>query len=181
MIGIGFYLINIIISVGNILIGGLDILFFVTSYYIFYPFLVVLFFPFTLVRILPSGFLHGVGYLNAFQVLTWLVFPPLSIGFTFWTWLTYRMAGSGSYNRTRSSSLLLGILGMFFGSMISGIFSLLAYAKQGELIQLPLGPTKGVVQPTVPSQKFCSRCGQAVILGMKFCTNCGTEVATTTK
>lgn len=109
---------------------------------------------------MPSGMV-------AFPFIPMGIFGVISIGFTAWSWTTLRNIEGGRYSDARTSSLVLGIFGLFFAWLIGGIFFILAYAKLGEILQpqIPITP-----------QRFCVSCGRAVPADAKFCSNCGKEV-----
>ena len=100
--------------------------------------------------------------------VAFLLFIPGLI-LTIFARATMRNIDKGRYNQARTSSLILGIIGLFFGMLIGGIFFLLAYAKLGES---PMQPA--TLQP-IP-QKFCVKCGRAVPLDATFCPHCGKEL-----
>jgi hypothetical protein len=82
---------------------------------------------------------------------------------TIFAWITVRDIDRGTYDRARTNSLILGIIGLFFGLVVGGIFFLLAYSKLGESTTQPL------------PRRFCVNCGKAVSSDAKFCSNCGKE------
>jgi hypothetical protein len=92
-----------------------------------------------------------------------LLFIP-GILLAMFAWITVRDIDRGVHGRARTNSLILGILGLFFGLLIGGIFFLLAYSKLGESTA-HLSPTR-----------FCVNCGRAVSSDAKFCSNCGKEL-----
>jgi len=97
-----------------------------------------------------------------------LLFIP-GIVLTIFARTTLRNIDIGRYSQARTYSLILGIIGLFFGMLIGGIFFLLAYAKLGES---PIQPA--TLQPL--PQRFCVKCGRAVPLDAKFCPHCGNEL-----
>jgi len=123
--------------------------------------------------------------------LIWLL---LSVGLTAWAALTFSNIEKGHYTEAHTASLVLGILGLFFGLLIGGIFFLLAYGKLGELIhpqpsygfqpyphnypqQFPEAPPPQPSPAFNPmNQRFCVNCGRPVLAGSKFCPNCGKEL-----
>jgi hypothetical protein len=82
---------------------------------------------------------------------------------------TVRNIDTGRYSQARTYSLILGIIGLFFGMLIGGIFFLLAYAKLGE------SPTQPFTLQPLP-RRFCVKCGRAVPLDAEFCPHCGNEL-----
>jgi len=102
------------------------------------------------------------------SLVLFLLFIP-GIILTVLAWITVRNIDGGRYGQARTYSLLLGIIGLFFGFLIGGIFFLLAYAKLGESITQP-----AIVQPL--PQRFCVNCGRAVSLDAKFCSHCGKKL-----
>jgi hypothetical protein len=97
-----------------------------------------------------------------------LLFIP-GIILTIFARTTVRNIDIGRYGQARTYSLILGIIGLFFGMLIGGIFFLLAYAKLGES---PMQPA--TLQPL--PQRFCVKCGRAVPLDAEFCPHCGKEL-----
>lgn len=97
-----------------------------------------------------------------------LMFIP-GIVLTIFARTTVRDIEVGRYSQARTYSLILGIIGLFFGLLIGGIFFLLAYANLGEPVTQPT-----VVQPF--PQRFCVNCGRAVSPDSKFCSYCGKEL-----
>jgi uncharacterized protein YacL len=101
-------------------------------------------------------------------IAAFVLFIP-GIVLTIFARTTMRNIDTGRYSQARTYSLILGIIGLFFGMLIGGIFFLLAYAKLGES---PMQPA--TLQPL--PQRFCVKCGRAVPLDAKFCPNCGKEL-----
>jgi uncharacterized protein with PQ loop repeat len=97
-----------------------------------------------------------------------LLFIP-GIILTIFARATLRNIDTGRYSQARTSSLILGIIGLFFGMLIGGIFFLLAYARLGE------SPIQPVTLQPIP-QRFCVKCGRAVPLDATFCPHCGKEL-----
>ncbi len=98
-----------------------------------------------------------------------LLFIP-GIVLTIFAWMTVRNIEMGKYAQARTYSLILGIIGLFFGAIIGGIFFLLAYANLGESMTPPMA-----VQPL--PQRFCVNCGRAVVApNTKYCAYCGKEL-----
>jgi len=113
-------------------------------------------------------------------IITTTVFPfIISIVFMFlfvpgiilsvFAWTTVKNIDVGKFGQARTYSLILGIIGLFFGLLIGGIFFLLSYAKLGESMMQPI-----MVQ-SFP-QRFCVICGRAVSSDAKFCSHCGKEL-----
>ena len=96
-----------------------------------------------------------------------LIFLIPSIILTFVAWSTVKAIDAGRYGQARTNSLILGIIGLFFGIIIGGIFFLLAYANLGEQPQ-PRPPQQ---QP----QKFCVNCGKPISPYDRYCPHCGKE------
>ncbi len=141
---------------------------------------------------------------TVFDIFGFIVFPVfgliwllLSIGLTAWAVLTFSNIEKGHFTEAHTASLVLGILGIFFGFLIGGIFFLLAYGKLGDLIHpqpsygfQPYPQTypppqfpQAAPAPPQPSpafnpmnQRFCVNCGRPLMTGTKFCPNCGKEV-----
>lgn len=99
-------------------------------------------------------------------VLIFAFIPAIVL--TFFAWTTVKHIDAGRYSQARTYSLILGIVGLFFGLILGGIFFFLAYANLGET---PLQP----YQPTTSPQKFCVQCGRPVSADTKFCPYCGKE------
>ena len=71
--------------------------------------------------------------LRFFRVPFFLFGVIISGGLTAWAWVTLKCIESGRGSKARISCLILGILGLYFGLLIGGIFFLLAYAKLGKV------------------------------------------------
>jgi hypothetical protein len=71
-------------------------------------------------------------YLRFFRVPFFLLGIIISGGLTVWAGVTSKHIGSGRGNKARTSSLILGILGLYFGMLIGGIFFLLVYTRLGK-------------------------------------------------
>jgi hypothetical protein len=98
-----------------------------------------------------------------------LLFIP-GIILTIFAWMTVKNIEVGKYAQARTYSLILGIIGLFFGAIIGGIFFLLAYSNLGESMTPPMA-----VQPL--PQRFCVNCGRAVVApNTKYCAYCGKEL-----
>ena len=103
----------------------------------------------------------------------------VNIGLTYWAWTTYKKIDEGNYEAARTSSLVLGILGLlpFLGSFIGGIFFLLAYAKLGDVLRWAAYPATPVAFPSGPaSTRFCVSCGRNVDAHNLFCAHCGAQL-----
>ena len=100
-------------------------------------------------------------------------------GLTYWAWFTYKKIDEGNYEAARTSSLVLGILGLlpFLGSFIGGIFFLLAYTKLGEMLRWAAYPTTSVsFASSSVSTRFCVSCGRGVAMDNLFCAHCGAQL-----
>jgi hypothetical protein len=107
-------------------------------------------------------------FFGLISLAVFLLFIP-GIILTVLAWTTVRNIDVGRYGQARTYSLILGIIGLFFGMLIGGIFFLLAYAKLGESVIQP------AAIPPKP-QRFCVKCGRAVPLDAQFCPHCGKEL-----
>ena len=106
-------------------------------------------------------------YMTLIILIFFLAFIP-GIILTLFAWMTLRAIDAGRYNQAHTYSLILGIIGLFYG-LISGIFFLLAYAKLGESM------AQTFLSQPIP-QRFCVNCGRVVSLGDRFCKHCGKEL-----
>ena len=106
----------------------------------------------------PSYFLSLI-YLFLFIQAVWTGFG------TVWAWITLRDINHGKYSQARTTTLIIGIIGLIFAMLIGGIFFLLTYRALGESTIQP---------PTV--QRSCVNCGAAVSVDAKFCNRCGKEL-----
>ncbi len=105
-----------------------------------------------------------------------LLFVP-GVIFTIFAWITVGNIDRERYSQARTYSLILGIIGLFYG-IISGILFLLAYGKLSETTTNRI--SRSAIQPppaiqAVP-QRFCVNCGRPVSVGARFCSNCGKEL-----
>ena len=103
-------------------------------------------------------------------LMVFLILLIPAIVLTFFAWSTVKAIDAGRIGQARTNSLILGIIGLFFGVVIGGIFFLLAYARLGEIPQ-PYTPQP---QP----QKFCVNCGKPISPNDRYCTYCGKEQPT---
>ena len=94
------------------------------------------------------------------------IFTAISIGFALWSWSALKQIDRGRFIAARTSTLILGVFGVFLAFLIGGIFFLLAYGRVGEALQ-PL-----MAVPT-PSFRVCTSCGRALASDAKFCSYCG--------
>jgi energy-coupling factor transporter transmembrane protein EcfT len=122
-------------------------------------------------RPISTSLLPTIGFAFPFILIAivflLLFFPGVIL--TIFAWITLRNMEIGKYAQARTSSLILGIVGLFFGLIIGGIFFLLAYANLGEYMT-PLM----AVQPL--PQRFCVNCGRAMAPNTKYCAYCGKEL-----
>jgi hypothetical protein len=103
-----------------------------------------------------------------FLPLAFVLFVP-GVILTVFAWMTMRDIDTGRYGQARTYSLILGIVGLFFGMLIGGIFFLLAHSKLSEL----------TVQPVQQlGRRFCVNCGNPMSLDAKYCGRCGKEQPT---
>lgn len=116
-------------------------------------------------------------------VLPWFIFAAIAFGFlvslvaTAYAYMNYKKINEGQYADARTSSLVLGIFGLFplIGSFIGGIFYFLAYWKLGEVLRGP----RPTVYPSVPGShvnRFCVECGRVVGPDNLFCAHCGAKL-----
>ena len=103
-----------------------------------------------------------------------LLFIP-GIILSIFAWITVRSIDRGRYSQARTYSLILGIIGLFYG-LISGILFLLAYGKLGESTTKPSESTTQPIAAQAVPQRFCVNCGRAVPVDARFCSNCGKEL-----
>ena len=136
----------------------------------FIGFLVIAFFFITSISrsILPGPPITNTIVFPFISLVFFLLFIP-GIILSVLAWTTVRNIDVGRYSQARTYSLILGIIGLFFGLLIGGIFFLLSYAKLGESMTQPI-----MVQ-SFP-QRFCVNCGRAVSSDAKFCGYCGKEL-----
>jgi hypothetical protein len=116
----------------------------------------------------PPTTIIAFPFFGLIMFAAFLLFIP-GIILTIFARTTVRNIDAGRYSQARTYSLILGIIGLFFGMLIGGIFFLLAYAKLGESTMQP-----ATLQPL--PQRFCVKCGRAVPLDAKFCPHCGKEL-----
>ena len=103
-----------------------------------------------------------------FMPLAFVLFVP-GVILTVFAWMTVRDIDVGRYGQARTYSLILGIVGLFFGMLIGGIFFLLAHSKLSELTAQPIQQL---------GQRFCVNCGNPMPLDAKYCGRCGKEQPT---
>jgi uncharacterized protein YacL len=116
----------------------------------------------------PPATIIAFPFFGLIMFSAFLLFIP-GIILTMFARTTVRNIEKGRYNQARTYSLILGIIGLFFGMLIGGIFFLLAYAKLGESPMLP-----ATLQPL--PQRFCVKCGRAVPPDAEFCPHCGNKL-----
>ena len=113
-------------------------------------------------------FYPSFSLLFIFLPLAFVLFVP-GVILTIFAWMTVRDIDMGRYGQARTYSLILGIVGLFFGMLIGGIFFLLAHSKLSEL----------TAQPTQQlGRRFCVNCGNPVPGDAKYCGRCGKEQPT---
>ncbi len=59
----------------------------------------------------------------------------ITVGFSFWSWITLDKVRKGMYFEAQTSALVLDIFGLMFAWLIGGIFFLLAYSKIGDALK----------------------------------------------
>ena len=94
------------------------------------------------------------------------MFTAVGIGFAWWSWTALKQIDRGRYMTARTSSLILGVFGVFLAFFVGGLFFLLAYGRLGEVLQ---------PSTTFPTAGFrvCMSCGRAIAVDAKFCSYCG--------
>ena len=118
--------------------------------------------------ITPPANVSTVPFFVILMVFLILFIPAIVL--TFFAWSTVKAIDAGKYGQARTNSLILGIIGLFFGVFIGGIFFLLAYTNLGEPPQ-PYTP-----QPS--PQRFCVHCGKPISPNDRYCPYCGKEQPT---
>lgn len=119
----------------------------------------------------------GTGVLFPF-IFPYTAFLALSAGLTIWAWTVRSNIEVGRYTQAQTSSLVLGILGLFppIGALIGGIFFLLTHSKLGHatiLAQMP--PLAYQPAPTPAPGRICPECGRPIAMDARFCSYCGKE------
>lgn len=98
-------------------------------------------------------------------IFLFLLIPAIIL--TYFAWTTVKAIDAGRIGQARTYSLILGIVGLVLGTLIGGIFFLLAYANLGE--------SRSMAYPQRASTKFCINCGNQIAFDDKFCPYCGKE------
>jgi len=117
----------------------------------------------------PPASVSVFPFFGLILVIFGILFIP-AVVLTFFAWSTVKSIDAGRYGQARTNSLILGIIGLFFGIVIGGIFFLLAYANLGEFQQ----PRPPQPQP----ERFCINCGKPVSPNDRYCPYCGKEQPT---
>jgi hypothetical protein len=145
----------------------------------------------------------GIGVVFLIASLAAAVFPPAAIGSIIFLAFgaidivllyvayeySYKPAREGQYEAARGPTLLLGILGLIFGLVITGIFYIIGYVKLGDAVnelrqpmhvypgqypatpmapgpmmtmQQPMAPVAPMpaAAPVAPAAPVCPRCGR---------------------
>ena len=66
----------------------------------------------------------SVGHVMAFAFIFIFI---ISLGLSYYSWVTVKQIDQGRYESARMDILILGILGVMFGLVLSGIFFLFSY------------------------------------------------------
>jgi hypothetical protein len=111
-----------------------------------------------------------------FVVFAVLLVPAAFIAYFAWT--TVKAIDEGRIAQARTSSLILGIVGLIFGVVISGIFFLLAYANLGSGYQQPYQTYQPQPRPQPQAQRYCVNCGQPIPADSLYCPHCGKQQPT---
>ncbi|HLC00460.1 MAG TPA: zinc ribbon domain-containing protein [Candidatus Bathyarchaeia archaeon] len=119
--------------------------------------------------ITPPASVSTVPFFVILTVFLILFIPAIILAF--FAWSTVKAIDSGKYGQARTNSLILGIIGLFFGIFIGGIFFLLAYANLGEIPQ-------PYITPQPQPQRFCVHCGKPISHNDRYCSYCGKEQPT---
>ena len=117
----------------------------------------------------------------AFALFLIFLIPAAILAFVAWS--TVKAIDSGRIAQARTNSLILGIVGLVFGAVISGIFFLLAYANLGEPYQQSYQPYQpqpppAQPQPQTQTQRYCVNCGNPIALTDIYCPHCGKQQPT---
>lgn len=119
----------------------------------------------------PSPTIIGFPLVGFFSLIFIALLIP-SIALTIFAWFTVKHIDAGRYEAARTNSLILGIIGIFFGMIIGGIFFLLTYVRLAETHRPPYP------QPPPYTQRFCTNCGKPLSQDARHCPHCGKEQPT---
>jgi hypothetical protein len=99
-------------------------------------FLIVIGLPYLAAVPSPAGAAVSIAALAIFLTIGAVAALMLYFAYEY----SYRRARDGNYEGARTPTLVLGIVGIFFGAIITGILYLVAYAKLGDAIRELRGP-----------------------------------------
>jgi hypothetical protein len=111
-------------------------------------FLVLFYIPFVIIA--PVGLAVSLTVLGILGVIGAVAILMLYVAYAY----SYRRTKDGNYEGARTPTLILGILGIFFGWIVTGVLYLIAFAKLGDAAREVRGPvfyaTPGYYAPAMP-------------------------------